>query len=77
MLSLNLQLSSIKPEPKFLTLTAMTKMVEKFPFTEAGATAAVEYLEKEGGGTIYRIDYHTDKHGDNMPRSTKVGTVNG
>lgn len=53
------------------------KKYERFNHDEAGATAAVEFLQKEPrpGGAVYRLDFYEDKHGDIVPRSTKVGEM--
>lgn len=49
------------------------KKYKIFPLTEPGVTLAVEWLLE--GGTLYRLDYYVDKHGDTMPRSKKVGEI--
>lgn len=50
---------------------------EIFPHDEDGARAAVGFLEAGSPpiGAVYRLEYHTDKHGDTMPRSTKIGEI--
>jgi hypothetical protein len=47
---------------------------ECFPLTDSGVARAVGFLGEEGGA-IYRLDYYIDKHGDTLPRSTKVAEV--
>jgi hypothetical protein len=45
------------------------------PHSDAGAATAVGFLEETSPGedcSVYRLDYYEDKHGDTMPRSTKV-----
>ena len=71
-----------KPPQKLIALRGTSKVYERFPFTEEGVEAAVQFLqESDEKGMLYTIDYHIHHPGtvdeEWLPRPTKVMEVHG
>lgn len=65
-------------EPTIVAVSSITKRIGKFPFTDAGAALAVDFLDEEGGA-LYKIIYYKHHPGtadeETLPRSEKLGEV--
>jgi hypothetical protein len=60
-------------EVTILALQLPERVYEQFPATQEGIAEALEFLrESATGGALYKIDHYRDKHGDILPRSTRL-----